>query len=47
MRCKFSPDVFALWRAGQSSENVTFLQDQTDRVIVFSQGLGAYPRFAP
>jgi hypothetical protein len=47
MHCQFSPDVFALWRVGQSLENVTFLRDKTGQVIVFSQGFRAYPRFVP
>lgn len=47
MRCEFSSDVFALGRIGQSSENVTFLQDKTGQVIVFSQGFRAYPRLTP
>ena len=34
MRCQFSPDVFALWRVGQSLENVTFLGNKTGQVIV-------------
>jgi hypothetical protein len=47
MRYQFIPDVFALCWVRQSSENLTFLRDQTGQVIVFTQGFGAYPCFTP